>query len=154
NRNAPNGRVVLIDPKNPDERNWKDVLPEREEPLQGAGTAGGKLFASWRKDVVTRADLFSLAGKLENQITLPGLGTASGFGGLNDDKYVFYSFTSFNFPPTIYKYDIATKKSTVFHTVDIPGFKPENYETKEVFYRSKDSTRVPMFLFYKKGLKL
>ncbi len=154
NRNAPNGRVVLIDPTNPAEANWKDVLPERPEPLQGTGTAGGKLFASWRKDVTTRAYVFSLDGKLENEIVLPGLGTAGGFGGLNDDKHVFYSFTSFNFPPTIYKYDIATKKSTVFRTVDIPGFKPEHYETKQIFYNSKDGTRVPMFLVYKKGLKL
>ena len=154
NRNAPNGRVILVDPKNPAEQNWKDILPERPEPLQGVGTAGGKLFASWRKDVATRAYVFSLDGKLENEIVLPGVGTAGGFGGLNDDKYVFYSFTSFNFPPTIYKYDIATKKSTVFRTVDIPGFKPESYETKQVFYNSKDGTRVPMFLVYKKGLKL
>ncbi|HTG87286.1 MAG TPA: prolyl oligopeptidase family serine peptidase [Pyrinomonadaceae bacterium] len=153
-KNAPNGRVVLVDPKNPDEKNWKDVLPERTEPLQGAGTAGGKLFASWRKDVATRAYVFSLTGKLENEIQLPGVGTAGGFGGLNDDKYVFYNFSSFNFPSTIYKYDIATKKSSVFRTVDIPGFKPENYETKQVFYNSKDGTRVPLFLVYKKGLKL
>ena len=154
NKNAPNGRVVLVDPKNPDEKNWQDVLPERSEPLQSVGTAGGKLFASWRKDVATRAYVFSLTGKLENEIELPGVGSAGGFGGLNDDKHVFYSFTSFNFPPTIYKYDIATKKSTVFRTVDIPGFKPDNYETKQVFYKSKDGTRVPMFLVYKKGLKL
>ncbi len=154
NKNAPNGRVVLVDPKNPDEKNWQEVLPERTEPLQGSATGGGKLFASWRKDVATRAYVFSLDGKLENEIVLPGVGTAGGFGGLRDDKYVFYGFTSFNFPPTIYKYDIATKKSTVFRTVDIPGFKPENYETKQVFYNSKDGTRVPMFLVYKKGLKL
>ncbi len=152
--NAPNGRVVLIDPKNPDEKNWQDVLPERTEPLQGAGTAGGKLFASWRKDVATRAYVFSLTGQLENEVVLPGVGTAGGFGGLNDDKHVFYNFTSFNFPSTIYKYDIATKKSTVFRTVDIPGFEPKNYETKQVFYNSKDGTRVPMFLVYKKGLQL
>jgi prolyl oligopeptidase len=114
NRNAPNGRVVLVDPKNPDEKNWQEVLPERSEPLQSSGTAGGKLFASWRKDVATRAYVFSLTGKLENEIALPGIGTAGGFGGRNDDKHVFYTFTSFNFPPTIYKYDIATKKSTVF----------------------------------------
>ncbi len=154
NRKAPNGRVVLVDPKNPNEENWKDVLPEREEPMQGSSMAGGKLFASWRKDVATRAYVFSLDGKLENEVQLPGVGTAGGFGGLNDDKYVFYSFTSMNFPGTIYKYDIATKKSTVFRTIDIPGFKPENYETKQVFYNSKDGTRVPMFLVYKKGLKL
>ncbi|HYN26247.1 MAG TPA: prolyl oligopeptidase family serine peptidase [Pyrinomonadaceae bacterium] len=154
NRNAPNSRVILYDPKNLDEKSWKDVLPERAEPLQGAGTAGGKLFASWRKDVTSRAYVFSLDGKLENEINLPGLGTASGFGGRNDDKFVFYEFTSFNFPPTIYKYDIATRKSTVFRTVDIPGFQPTHYETKQVFYNSKDGTRVPMFLVYKKGIKL
>jgi prolyl oligopeptidase len=152
--NAPNGRVVLIDPKNPDQKNWLDVLPERTEPLQSAGTAGGKLFASWRKDVATRAYVFTIAGKLENEIPLPGLGAANGFGGLNDDKYVFYSFTSFNFPSTIYKYDIATRKSTVFRKVSIPSFKPEDYETKQVFFNSKDGTRVPMFLVYKKGIKL
>jgi prolyl oligopeptidase len=152
--NAPNGRVVLVDPKNPDPKKWHDVLPERSEPLQGAGTAGGKLFASWRKDVATRAYVFSLDGKLENEIVLPGVGAANGFGGLSDDKYVFYNFTSFNFPSTIYKYDIATKKSTVFRLVDIPGFKPDAYETKQVFVSSKDGTKVPMFLVYKKGLKL
>src|SRR5262245_46275355 len=92
NRNAPNGRVVLIDPKNPAESNWKDVLPERQEPLQGVSTAGGKLFASWRKDVATHAYVYSLDGKFENEIMLPGDGSAGGFGGLNDDKYVYYGF--------------------------------------------------------------
>ena len=153
-RNAPNQKVVLVDLKNPDEKNWKDVLPERAEPLQGTATAGGKLFASWRKDVATRAYVFSLDGKLENEVKLPGVGTANGFGGLHDDKYVFYGFTSFNFPGTIYKYDIATQKSSVFREVEIPGFKSENYETKQIFYNSKDGTRVPMFMVYKKGLKL
>jgi prolyl oligopeptidase len=153
-KNAPNGRVVLIDPKNPAEKNWKEVLPERSEPLQSAGTAGGKLFASWRKDIATRAYVFSLTGTLENEIKLPGLGTANGFGGLSDDKHVFYSFTSFNEPSTTYKYDIATKRSTVFLTVNIPSFKPVDYETKQVFFNSKDGTRVPMFLVYKKGIKL
>ncbi len=98
--------------------------------------------------------MYSLDGKLENEIILPGLGSAGGFGGWKDDKFVFYSFTSFNFPPTIFKYDIATKKSSLFRTVEIPGFKATDYETKQVFYNSKDGTRVPMFLTYKKGLKL
>jgi len=153
-KGAPNGRVVLVDPKSPDVMNWKDVLPERAEPLQSAGTAGGKLFASWRKDVATRAYVFSLAGKLQNEVRLPGVGTAGGFGGLSSDKFVFYSFTSFNAPSTIYKYDIPTRRSTVFRTVKIPGFRAMDYETKQVFYNSKDGTRVPMFLVYKKGLKL
>ncbi len=153
-KNSPNGRVVLVDPKNPDEKSWVTVLAERPEPLQSAGTAGGKLFASWRKDVATRAYVFSLKGQLENEIMLPGVGTAGGFGGLNDDKYVFYNFTSMNYPTTIFKYDIATRKSTVFHSINIPGFKPADYETKQVFFNSKDGTRVPMFLVYRKGIKL
>lgn len=148
---APNGKVVLYDPAT---KTWKDILAEKPEPLETSGTAGGKLFATYLKDVTTRAYVYSLEGKLENEIQLPGLGTAGGFGGRNDDKFVFYSFTSFNTPPTIYKYDIAAKKSSVFRTVEIPGFNPNDYEVKEVFYKSKDGTQVPMFLTYKKGIKL
>ena len=154
NHSAPNGRVVLIDPAKPAEKNWKTILPERAEPLQGASTAGGKLFASYMKDVTTRAYVFSLDGKLENEIVLPGLGSAGGFGGNTDDKQIFYTFSSFNFPPSIYKYDIATKKSSLFRAPEIPGFRSADYVTKQVFYSSKDGTRVPMFLTYKKGLKL
>jgi prolyl oligopeptidase len=148
---APNGKVVLYDPET---KVWKDVLPERSEPLENSGTAGGKLFATYLKDVTSRAYVYSLDGKLENEIVLPGLGTAGGFGGRNDDKFVFYGYTSFNAPPTIYKYDIAARKSSVFRTVEIPGFNAANYEVKQVFYNSKDGTRVPMFITYKKGIKL
>jgi len=148
---APNGKVVLYDPQT---KTWKDVLPERPEPLETTSTVGGKLFATYLKDVTTRAYVYSLDGKLENEIQLPGLGSAGGFGGRNDDKFLFYSFTSFNYPPTIFKYDIATRKSTVFRTVEIPGFKAADYEVKQVFYNSKDGTRVPMFITYKKGLNL
>ncbi len=151
NHGAPNGKVVLYDPQT---KAWKDILPERAEPLEITSTVGGKLFATYLKDVTTRAYVYSLDGKLENEIRLPGLGTAGGFGGRNDDKFTFYSFTSFNYPPTIFKYDIASRKSSVFRTVDIPGFKAADYEVKQVFYSSKDGTRVPMFITYKKGLKL
>ncbi len=150
-KDAPNGKVVLYAPKT---GIWSDILPEKAEPLRSAGTAGGKLFATYLKDVATRAYVYSLDGKLENEIELPGPGAASGFGGNNDDKFVFYSFTSMNYPPTTFRYDIATKKSTLFRTVEIPGYKAGEYETKQVFYNSKDGTRVPMFLVYKKGLKL
>jgi prolyl oligopeptidase len=151
NHGAPNGKVVLYDPAT---KEWKDVLPERPEPLENAGTAGGKLFATYLKDVSSRAYVYSLDGKLENEVKLPGLGTVGGFGGRNDDKFVFYSYTSFNSPPTIYKYDIASRKSTVFRTVEIPGFNAADYEVKQVFVTSKDGTKVPMFLTYKKGIKL
>ena len=151
---APNGRVFLFDPKNPDEKNWKDIIPEKPEPLDGVSAVGGKLFVSYLKDVATRAYVYSLDGKLENEIKLPGIGTAGGFGGRSDDKFTFYTFTTFNFPPTIYKYDIATKKSTLFRQPEIPGFKSSDYETSQVFYNSKDGTRIPMFLVHKKGIKL
>ncbi|MEO5816416.1 MAG: prolyl oligopeptidase family serine peptidase [Gemmatimonadaceae bacterium] len=154
NRGAPNGRVVLIDPAKPAEKNWTTILAERREPLEGASTAGGKLFASYMKDVTTRAYVFNLTGKLENEIVLPGLGSAGGLNGNTDDKQIFYTFNSFTFPPSIYKYDIATRKSSLFRAPDIPGFRPGDYVTKQVFYTSKDGTRVPMFLTYKKGLKL
>ena len=151
---APNGRVFMFDPKHPEEANWKDVIPEKPEPLEIVNTVGGKLFITYLKDVAARAYVYSLDGKLENEITLPGPGTVGGFGGRNDDKFTFYSFTTFNFPGAIYKYDIATKKSTLFRQPEIPGFKSGDYETKQVFYNSKDGTRVPMFLVHKKGLKL
>jgi prolyl oligopeptidase len=153
-RKAPNTRVILFDPKAPEEKNWKDILPERPEPLQNAGTAGGKLFATYLKDVSTRAYVYSLDGKLENEIRLPGLGSAGGFGGLNDDKVVFYSFTSFNYPPTIFRLRHREQAFDAFPQSEIPDFKPGDYETKQVFYNSKDGTRIPMFLVYRKGLKL
>jgi prolyl oligopeptidase len=153
NRNAPNYRVMLYDPASPNSA-WHDVLPEKPEELQGVAVAGGKIFATYLKDVTSHAGVYSLEGKLENEINLPGAGTAFVVGGNHDDKIAFFSFTSLNFPPTIFRYDIASKESNVFRTPEIPGFKPDDYESKEVFYKSKDGTRVPMFLVYKKGLKL
>ena len=154
NHKSPNGRVFLFDPKLPDEKNWKDVIPEKPEPLDSVSSAGGKLFVTYLKDVASRVYVYSPEGKLENEITLPGLGATGGFGGLSDSKFVFYTFTSFNFAPTIYKYDIATKKSSLFREPEIAGFKSSDYETTQVFFKSKDGTRVPMFVVYKKGLKL
>jgi prolyl oligopeptidase len=154
NHGAPNWRVVLIDPQQPEETNWKTILPERPEPIDGVGTAGGKLFATYLKDVATKAYVYSLDGKLENEITLPGPGSAGGFGGERDDTFVFYTFNSLNVPPTIYKYEIATRKSTVFRETKVPGYAPSAFETKQVFYPSKDGTRIPMFLVYRKGLTL
>jgi len=154
NHKAPNGRVFLFDPKKPSEKDWKEVLPERAEPLQNASTGGGKLFATYLKDVTTRAYVYTLDGKLENEVVLPGPGIAGGFGGERDDKVIFYTFTSFIFPPSIYRYDIPTRKSTLYRAPEIPGFRADHYETRQVFYTSKDGTRVPMFLVHKKGLKL
>jgi prolyl oligopeptidase len=154
NKDAPNGKVVLADPQHSEGKSWKTILPEKPEPLQQAGTAGGKLFVTYLKDVSTRAYVYDLDGKLENEIKLPTLGIAVGFGGQKDEKFVFYSFTSFTVPSSIYRYDIPSKKSTLFRAPEIPNFRSGEYETKQVFYKSKDGTKVPMFIVYKKGIKL
>ncbi len=153
-RAAPNGRVVLIDPRNPAEANWKTILPEKPEPLEAATTAGGKLFTRYLKDVATRVSVHALDGTFENEVELPGLGTCGGFTGQRDDTVVFYTYTSFDTPPTIYRYDIATRKSELFRAPKVPGYDPSAFETKQVFYTSKDGTRVPMFLVHKRGLAL
>src|SRR5262249_50700633 len=153
NRNAPNGRVVLVDPRKPEEANWKTILPERPEPLQSVTTAGGKIFATYLKDVTTHAYVYDLGGTLENEIELPGPGTAGGFGGQRDDTFVFYTFNSLNVPPTIYRYDIAARKSTVFRQPEIRGYNPDLYETEATFYPSKDGTKIPIFLVHRKGIK-
>jgi prolyl oligopeptidase len=154
NHGAPNWRVVLIDPANIAEASWKTVLAERPEPIDSVTTAGGKLFATYLKDVATRAYVFSLDGTLENEIELPGLGSAGGFSGPNDSPFVFYTFNSLSIPPTIYRYDIAARTSTVFRAPRVPGYDAAQFETKQVFYPSKDGTRIPMFLVYRKGLEL
>ena len=154
NRNAPNWKVVLLDPKEPGENNWQVVLPEKPEPLEAAGKAGGKLFAAYLKDVTTRACMYDLLGNIEDEIALPGLGAATGFAGKRDDTFIFYTFQSLNVPPSIYRYDIATRISTLFRAPEIPDFESSSFETSQVFYASKDGTRVPMFIVHKKGMKL
>lgn len=152
-KDAPNQKVVLVDPKNPGTENWKEVIPEKPELLEGTSTAGGKLFTTYLKDVTTRAYQYDLTGKLEKEIQFPSLGTAGGFGGRAEDKSIFYTFTSFTYPATIYKYDIASGTSEVFRKSEVK-FSPEDYETKQVFFPSKDGTKIPMFIVHKKGLVL
>jgi len=154
NHGAPNWRIVLVDPAHPEEANWHTVIPERAEPLESYQTAGGKLFVTYLKDVTTRAYVHSLDGKLENEVALPGPGSASGFDGPHDAPFVFYTFNSLNVPPTIYRYDIASRTSSVFRAPKVPGYDASAFETKQVFFKSKDGTSIPMFLVYRKGLKL
>ena len=153
NRNAPNQKVMLYDPAHPAESDWTTVLPEKPELLENISATGGKLFASYLKDVSGHVYVYDRTGKLENEIAMPGPGTVSGFGGEKDDKDTFYVFTTMNYPPTIFRYDIASRSSKLYRAPEIPGFKADQYESKQVFFHSKDGTRVPMFLVYKKGLK-
>lgn len=153
NHDAPNYKLVLIDPKQPEKEHWKVLIPEQQEVLQSVGKAGGKLFANYLKDAATRVIQYSYNGRQEHVIQLPGIGTASGFGGKQDDKALFYSFASYVTPTTIYKYDIKTGKSSQYIKPAVK-FNPDNYETKQVFFTSKDGTKVPMFVSYKKGMQL
>jgi len=153
NRGAPNQRVVRIDPAAPAEAQWRTIVPERAEPMDGATVAGGKLFVTYLKDVTSRAAVFDLQGQHEQAIRLPGLGTAVGFGGERSATAVFYTFTSFTAPATVYRYDIATATSTPYHEVSLP-FDPEQFETRQIFATSKDGTRIPAFVVAKKGLVL
>jgi prolyl oligopeptidase len=153
NKNAPNKKVVLIDPANPAEQYWKTVIAEKPEPLEFVSSVGGKLFAGYLKDATSRVFVHNLTGAFEHELQLPVLGTVGGFGGEKADKSLFYVVTSFTFPPTIYEYTIATKESKLFRKSDVL-FTPDDYETKQVFYTSKDGTKVPMFIVHKKGVQL
>lgn len=152
NAGAPNSKVIAVDIKNPDLKKAVTIIPETKEPLQSAGTGGGKLFVSYLKDVSTKTYVYGLDGKKLGEVAYPALGNGSGMGGDRDDKFLFYVFTSFTFPPTIYKYEIATGKSSVFRKPEV-AFNPADYETKQVFYTSKDGTKIPMYIISKKGIK-
>jgi len=152
NLNAPNNRVVEVDFAKPTSENWKDVIPETENVLS-ASTGGGYLFADYTVDVKTQVKQFDLKGKLVREVKLPGIGSAGGFGAEEKDKELYYSFTSFTYPTSIYKYDIVSGTSSLYYEPKV-DFNPDEYETRQVFYTSKDGTKVPMFIVHKKGLEL
>jgi prolyl oligopeptidase len=153
NDNAPNYKVVSIDPKNPSKENWETIIPERKELLESVGTAGGKLFLTYLQDASSRVYQTNYEGHNGQEINLPGIGTATGFNGYKKDKEIFYSYTSFNSPNTIFRYDITTGKSTLFRKSKVK-VNTDNYQTLQSFCFSKDGTKIPMFITYKKGLKL
>ena len=150
NDGALNQKIVSIDPLHPEPANWKTIIAEKPENISSISSAGGKLFITYLKDVTSRVYVYDFNGKFEREVKLPSLGTASGFGGEKNDKFVFYTFTSITFPPTIFRYDIATGKSSVFRKPEVK-FNPQDYVTEQVFYPGKDGVKVPMFIVYKKG---
>jgi len=153
NMDAPNRKLMLVETKNPAIDNWQVLIPEKPEVMNNASIIGGKIFASYLKDASTHIFEHDLAGNLEKEIELPALGSAGGFGGKKEDTLTFYTFTSFTYPPTIYKYDIPTGRSEVFRRTEVK-FNPDDFEAKQVFYPSKDGTKIPMFIVHKKGLVL
>jgi len=150
---APRGRLIAVDTRHPERANWKTIVPEKPETLTSANVVNDTFILGYLKDARTEVHVHDLAGKFLRNVDLPGIGTAEGFGGKRKDKETFYAFTSFVTPTTIYRYDPVAGKSSVFRQAKV-DFDPSQYETKQVFYNSKDGTRVPMFLTYKSGLKL
>lgn len=151
--NAPKGRVIAIDLRNPARDNWKQIIPEQSDTLQTVSLVNNSFVASYLKDAHSVVKLFNYDGQMVKELALPGLGSAGGFYGRKTDKETFYTFASFNQPWTVYRYDFAAGQSKVFRQPKV-DFNPDNYETKQVFYSSKDGTQVPMFICHKKGLKL
>lgn len=152
NLNAPNNRLVKTKVNNPEPENWKDVIPETENVLN-ITTAGGYLFAHYMKDALDVVQQYDHSGKLVRDIQLPGQGSAGGFYGKKDEKKIYYYFSNYVTPSTIYDFNVETGKSNLYKRPEIK-FNPDDYESKQVFYTSKDGTRVPMMISYKKGTKL
>lgn len=152
NKDAPRGKVIAVDVFNPEPANWKTIIPEAEETLEGVSLLTDKFIAQYLKDARTQVKLFAIDGAPAGEVQFPGLGTASGFGGRRIDKETFYAFTTFTSPASIYRYDVATGKSTLFKQPKL-AFNPDDYVTEQVFYASKDGTKIPMFISHKKGLK-
>jgi prolyl oligopeptidase len=153
NLGAPNSRIVQTDAGKPGTENWVNIVAETEVPVQSVSTAGHKLFVEYLKDAKSQIKQFDNTGKFEREVELPGIGTADGFGGRWEDTEVYYTFTSFTYPPTIFKYNIAQGTSSEYARPKVQ-FNPDEFETKQIFYTSKDGTKVPMFIVHKKGLKL
>jgi prolyl oligopeptidase len=153
NQGATLSRLVEVELRQPEPEHWKTIVPESADKLEFASMVDHKFIASYLKDAHTEVKVFDRSGKFLRTVELPGIGTAGGFGGRREQRYTFYSYTSYATPATIYRYDVATGKSTVFRQPKVK-FHPEDYETRQVFYSSKDGTRVPMFITSKKGLKL
>ncbi|MBD1900337.1 prolyl oligopeptidase family serine peptidase [Trichocoleus sp. DQ-A3] len=155
---APRGRAIAIDtfnlPSSPvSKEEWQEIIPQAEEVLEGVGILNNQFVTEYLKDARTQIKIFELNGSFVREVELPGIGSAGGFGGKRYDTETFYSFTSFTTPATIYRYDMVSGESTIFRQPKV-DFNPDDYKTKQIFYRSKDGTHLPMFITYKKGLQL
>jgi prolyl oligopeptidase len=153
NWDAPNGRVLRVDVENPARENWVEIIPEREAPIQGMSTVGGKIFVQYLDNVIPRVEIFDVDGSSEGEIAFETIGSVSGVGGRWDSNEAFFSYSSFAVPPTIYRYDVATGERHVWSKLDVP-IDADDIEVKQVWYQSKDGTKIPMFIVHKKDLQL
>lgn len=152
NMNAPNKKVVTVDAEKPTPENWEVLIPETENVLS-PGTGGGSIFANYMVDAVSKVIQYDYEGNLIREIKLPGVGSAAGFGTKKDENELYYSFTNYVTPGSVYKYEIASGSSELFIKPKI-DFNPENFESQQIFYTSKDGTKIPMIITHKKGLKM
>jgi prolyl oligopeptidase len=152
-KNAPRSRIIAVDVRKPDPSQWKEIVPEAPQTLVSANIINNQLVVDYLSDAHSAVKAFDMKGKFLRDVALPGIGSAGGFGGKRGDKETFYSYTSFTHPTTIYRYDMKSGKSTVYRQPKV-DFDPSQFETRQVFYTSKDGTRVPMFIVSKKGIKL
>ncbi|MCA9265499.1 MAG: S9 family peptidase [Planctomycetales bacterium] len=153
NLDAPKGRVIAIDVTQPQRDAWREIISPRDETLRAVSFVNHQLIAQYLKDAKSEVQISDVAGKMVRAVELPGIGSAGGFGGRQEDTETFYTFSSFATPPSIYHYDLTTGTSKLFRQSQI-DFNPDDYEVRQVFYKSKDGTRIPMFLAHRKGLKL
>ncbi|MBL9134325.1 MAG: S9 family peptidase [Verrucomicrobiales bacterium] len=150
---APRARVIAIDVTRPERSNWREIIPQSEDTLTGVSVIGNRFVCAYLKDARSVVRVHALDGRRERDVELPGIGTVSGFEGKRDQQETFYSFTGFTMPGTVFRYDLATGVSTLWRQPKV-DFDSSKYETKQVFYTSKDGTRIPMFITHRKGLKL
>lgn len=150
---APRGRVIAIDLDRPEREHWKEIVPEQEEPLEEANVIHNQIVATYLKDVLTQVRFLRKSGEPIGELELPGVGTASGFGGKPSHAETFFQFQSYSVPPSIYRYDFITGKTELLDRASI-DFDPDEYVSKQVFYPSKDGTRIPLFITHKKGIEL
>ncbi|CAN5235647.1 prolyl oligopeptidase family serine peptidase [soil metagenome] len=150
---APKGQVIAININHPKPEDWKTVIPESKDTLQAVSLVGGQFLCDYLQDAKSVVKVYDTTGKFVRDVALPGIGTAAGFGGKKSESETFYSFSSFATPPSIFRYDTATGESKLLRQAQVK-FNPDDYEVKQVFYPSKDGTKIPMFIACKKGLKL
>jgi prolyl oligopeptidase len=153
NLSASRGKIIAIDITKPDRANWREIIPQSKDTIRSVNLVGNRFFIAYLQDAKTAIKTFALDGKPAGDVPLPGIGSAGGFGGKRADTETFYSFTGYTTPPTIYRYDTTVNQSTLFKKPKVE-FNPDDYQTKQVFYPSKDGTQIPMFITHKKGINL
>ena len=152
NRDAPKNRLIAIDVNEPSPDEWREIIPEAEDVLDGVSLVGGKIIADYMQDAQTVVKIYDLEGEQVGTVDLPGIGTAEGFAGKFDDPETFFSYTSFDTPTTVNRLDVGTGEVTVFRKPEV-AFDPDDYVVKQVFYTSKDGTRVPMFISHRRDVE-